>query len=615
MKSYELEKRKYVIGAMAIGIVLLFIIRLFSLQIMSDDYKENADSNAFLKKVQYPSRGIITDRSGNLLVYNSPAYDIMVVMSEVSALDTLDFCETLGITKDFFDRRMSEIKDRRRNLGYSRFTQQLFMSQLSPEEFSVFHEKQFRYPGFYSQRRSVRQYETSYAAHVLGDIGEVSPLDVKNDDYYQNGDLIGKQGVERAYEKQLRGEKGVQVLLRDARGRIKGHYLEGKLDRKAVPGKNLTLGLDLKLQALGERLMEGKLGSIVAIEPATGEILCMVSAPTYDPRMMVGRQRGENHLLLSKNPLKPLLNRSIMGQYPPGSTFKTSQALTFLQEGVIKPHTLYPCHGGFLHRGFRLGCHAHASPIPLVPSIATSCNAYFCWGLYYMFGNRNKYESVQVAMNKWRDYMVNMGFGYKLGVDLPGERRGMIPNAQYYDKAYRGAWNAVTVVSISIGQGEVSATPLQIANLAATIANRGYFITPHIVKQIQNEPLDSIYTHRRYTGVDSLYYESIVSGMRQAILSGTCRSGNIPGVEICGKTGTAQNRGQDHSAFIGFAPKDNPQIAIAVYVENGGWGADYGVPLGALMIEQYLNGELSPESEEKARVYQNRHIRYGTTAR
>lgn len=326
MADYNREKRKYVIGAVATGIVLIYIVRLFTLQIMSDDYKKNADSNAFLKKIQYPSRGVITDRNGKLLVYNQPSYDIMVVMNEQQGVDTLDLCASLGITKEYYIKRMDEIKDRHRNPGYSRYTQQLFMSQLSSEEFCVFQEKLFRFPGFYVQRRSIRQYQSPYAALVLGDIGEVSPADVEEDEYYQNGDFIGKQGVERAYEKQLRGEKGIQILLRDARGRIKGRYMDGKLDTKTVPGKNLTLGLDLELQALGERLMEGKLGSIVAIEPSTGEVLCMVSSPTYDPRMMVGRQRGKNHLALSRNPLKPLLNRSIMGQYPPGSTFKTTQA-------------------------------------------------------------------------------------------------------------------------------------------------------------------------------------------------------------------------------------------------------------------------------------------------
>ncbi len=615
MANYELEKRKYVIAGAAVVIVILYILRLFTLQIMSDDYKKNADSNALLKRVQYPARGTISDRNGKLMVYNQPAYDIMVVMLEQKGVDTLDLCRSLGITKEYYVKRMEEIKDRYRNPGYSPYTQQPFMSQLSSEEFCVFQEKLFRFPGFYVQRRSIRQYQTSHGAHVLGDVGEVSPADVEADDYYNGGDFIGKQGVERTYEKQLRGEKGIQILLRDARGRIKGRYQNGKHDTKTVPGKNLTLGLDTELQALGERLMEGKIGSIVAIEPSTGEVLCMVSSPTYDPRLMIGRQRGKNQISMSKDPHKPLLNRAIMGQYPPGSTFKTSQALTFLQEGIIDTHTAFPCYGGFRYKGLKVGCHAHPAPISLIPAIGTSCNAYFCWGLYYMFSNRKKYPKVQDAMTRWKDYMVSMGFGYKLGIDLPGEKRGLIPNAQFYDKAYRGSWNGLTVISISIGQGEVNLTPLQIANLGATIANRGYYFVPHVVKKIQGEPLDTMYTRKHYTMVSSENYELIVQGMRRAVLQGTCRSANIPGIEVCGKTGTAQNRGHDHSVFMGFAPMNNPKIAIAVYVENGGWGATYGVPIGALMMEQYLNGKLSPESEKKAETFQNRHIVYGDIER
>ena len=482
-KEYGLEYRRYVIAGVAIFIVTVYIIRLFTLQIMSDDYKKNADSNAFLKKVEFPARGVISDRNGKLLVYNQNAYDIMVVMNEEKGrLDTTEFCNSLGITKEFFIKRMEEIKDRNKNPGYSRFTQQLFMSQLSEKEFSVFQEKIYRFPGFYVQRRSVRQYTMPYAAHVLGDVAEVSAADIEEDSYYQPGDYIGKMGVEKSYEKQLRGEKGVQIMLRDAHGRIQGSYMNGKLDRRPVPGKDLTLSLDIKLQALGERLLEGKIGSIVAIEPSTGEVLCMVSSPTYDPRTVTGRKRGKMHAMLSRNPWKPLLNRSIMGMYPPGSTFKTTQGLTFLTEGIIGPGTSFPCHHGFYCRGLHVGCHGHASPISLVPAIGTSCNGYFCWGLYYMLGNRKKYKNVQEGMNTWRDYMVSMGFGYKLGIDLSGEKRGLIPNAQYYDKAYRGSWNALTVISIAIGQGEVLLTPLQIANLGATIANRGYFYTPHVVK-------------------------------------------------------------------------------------------------------------------------------------
>ena len=611
MKDFELEKRRYVISGVAIAIVVIYIIRLFTLQLLSDDYKRNADSNAFLKKIEFPSRGAIFDRHGELLVYNQPAYDIMVIMSEENGhLDTLEFCRTLGITKDFFIQRMKDIKDYSKNPGYSRYTQQLFMSQLSDKEFSVFFEKIFRFPGFYIQKRSIRQYSYPYAAHVLGDVGEVSPNDIKEDDYYSPGDYVGKLGVERFYEKALRGQKGVQILLRDVHGRIQGRYKNGEYDTRPIAGKDLTLSIDVKLQALGERLMEGKIGSIVAIEPSTGEILCMVSSPTYDPRMMVGRQRGKGHHELQNDPRKPLLNRSIMGQYPPGSTFKTSQALTFLNEGIITPQTTYSCHRGFVFRGLRVGCHGHPSPLSLVPAISTSCNGYFCWGFYDMMSDRVKYKHLQDAMNTWRDYMVSMGFGYKLGVDLPGEKRGLIPNAQFYDKVYDNSWNGLTVISISIGQGEVNLTPLQIANLGATIANRGYYYVPHVVRKVQGETLDTLYSRRHYTKASKQAYEWVVMGMRSSVLGGTCRAANRSDYAVCGKTGTAQNRGRDHSVFMGFAPMDNPKIAIAVYVENGGFGAQFGVPMGALMMEQYIKGGLSKSSEIKANHFQNRHIKY-----
>lgn len=616
MKEYGLEYRKYVIGGVATLIVVIYIIRLFSLQIMSDDYKKNADSNAFLKKIDYPARGNITDRTGKLLVFNQPAYNIMVVMNEEAGkIDTTDFCSALGITKEFYVKRMAEIKDRNKNPGYSRFTQQIFMSQLSEEEFSLFREKLYRFPGFYMQKRSIRQYQYPYAAHVLGDVAEVSPSDIEEDDYYQSGDYIGKLGVERSYEKELRGQKGVQILLRDAHGRIKGRYQEGRFDQKPVAGKDLTLSIDLELQALGERLMEGKIGSIVAIEPSTGEILCMVSSPTYDLRMMSGRQRGKMHRELQMNSWKPLLNRSIMGQYPPGSTFKTSQGLTFLSEGIISPQTMYSCHRGFQYKGLRVGCHGHGSPLPLIPAISTSCNAYFCWGLYHMINNRKKYKTVQDAMNTWRDYMVSMGFGYKLGIDLPGEKRGLIPNADFYDNAYNKSWNGLTIISISIGQGEVNLTPLQIANLGATIANRGYFITPHVVKSVKGQPLDEKYKEKHVTKATRASYDYIVAGMRSSVMGGTCKEANRADYEVCGKTGTAQNRGHDHSVFMGFAPMKNPKIAVAVYVENGGFGATFGVPIGALIMEKYINGKLSDGSESKARAMQSRRVAYGSTDR
>ena len=612
-KNFDLEYRKYVIAGVAALIVFTYIIRLFMLQITSDDYKKSADSNAFLKKIEYPSRGAIMDRRGKLLVYNQPAYDIMVVMNEMKdRLDTLDFCTALGITKEEFEKRMATIKDRNKNPGYSRFTEQLFMSQLSDKDFSVFQEKMYRFPGFYIQKRSVRQYTYNIGAHVLGDVAEVSPGDIEEDEYYQPGDYIGKLGIERSYEKELRGQKGIQILLRDAHGRIQGRYQNGALDQRAIPGKNLILGIDAELQALGERLMEGKIGAIVAIEPATGEVLCMVSSPTYDPRQMVGRLRSKNHRALSQDVWKPLLNRAIMGQYPPGSTFKTTQGLTFMTEGVINSHTMYPCAHGFNFKGLHVGCHGHAAPLSLVPALSTSCNGYFCWGLYHMINtNISKYGSVQNAMNTWRDYMVSMGFGYRLGIDLPGEKRGLIPNAMFYDKAYKGSWNGLTVISIAIGQGEVNATPLQIANLGATIANRGYYLVPHVVKNVQGQPLDTLYTRKHYTKASKEAYDYVVQGMRSSVLGGTCKELGKYDFNACGKTGTAQNRGHDHSVFMGFAPMENPKIAVAVYVENGGWGATYGVPIGGLIMEKYLKGKLSEASMAKAKSIQERRIAYG----
>lgn len=616
MKSYNLENRRFVIGGVALAIVLVYIIRLFTIQLLSDDFKKNADSNAFLKKIDYPSRGAIYDRNGKLMVYNQPSYDIMVVMNEAKGhIDTLELCNALGISKEYFVKRMDDIKDRSKNPGYSRFTEQLFMTQLSDREFSVFREKMFRFPGFYVQKRSIRQYTYPYAAHVLGDIGEVSVSDIEEDNYYQPGDYIGKLGVEKYYEKELRGEKGVQIMLRDAHGRIQGSYHNGKFDRRPVAGRDLTLSIDVKLQALGERMLQGKIGSIVAIEPATGEVLAMVSSPTYDPRNLVGRQRSKAHMALSRNVWKPLLNRSIMGQYPPGSTFKTTQALTYQTEGIITPNTMFPCHHGFSYRGLHVGCHGHASPLNLIEAISTSCNGYFCWGLYYMLGNRRKYGNVQKAMDRWRDYMVSMGFGYKLGIDLPGEKRGLIPNASFYDRAYHKSWNGLTVISIAIGQGEVNLTPLQIANLGATIANRGYFYTPHVVRKVQGLPLDTAFTHRHRTMASVRSYSAVVAGMRSSALKGTCKALVHLPFTVCGKTGTAQNRGQDHSVFMGFAPMDNPKIAIAVYVENGGFGADFAVPIAGVLFEQYMTGKLSPSAERMATALQNRRIAYGSNNR
>ena len=594
-KHFSFESRKFVIGGIVFLTILIYVFRLFDLQIATEKFKINAESNAFFNKVLHPARGAIYDRNGELLVYNQPSYDIIFVPLEVEHLDTLDFCNTLGITLDYFHHRMENVKNKAINPGYSRYTQQVFMSQLSAEETGVFQEKLFKFPGFYVERRTVRRYNYESSAHILGDIGEVSPRELEDDPYYRRGDYIGKQGVERSYEKYLRGVKGVEVLLRDAHGRIQGKYNDGAKDRKPVAGSDLTLSVDINLQLLAEELLQGKMGSVVAIEPETGEILCMVSSPSYDPSLLiVGRDRGKNHRDLQLDPQKPLFNRALMAAYPPASTYKVPQGLVFLQEKIIDVDTSFPCHLGFVVPGLRVGCHSHGSPVPYIHSISTSCNSYYCWGLYKMI-DHEKYGSPTKALNVWRDHMVNMGFGYALGVDLPGEKRGLIPNPALYDKIYgANKWGGLRIIHTAIGQGEILLTPVQLANLAATVANEGYFITPHIVKDIKGGELDKKYIEKRYTGIDQQYYKYVKEGMRGAVIGSpfgaTCRRANIPGLEICGKTGTAQNRGKDHSVFMGFSPKENPKIAVAVYVEHGGFGATWGVPIGAMIIEKYLNG-------------------------
>lgn len=596
-KNYDLEKRKYVIGGFIVLIAAIFLVRLFDLQINDEKYKRSADSNAFLKKTVYPSRGLIYDRNGELVVFNQPAYDVMLIPRDVQPFDTLDFCSTLNITKEQFDKRMTDMKDRRLNPGYSSYTPQRLITQLSAQDYGRLQEKLYRFPGFFIQKRILRQYKHATAANVLGNIREVSGDDIKRDDYYSPGDYTGDLGIEKSYEPYLRGVKGVEILIRDARGRIQGRYEDGAADIEPVSGRDLRLSLDIKLQQYAESLMVGKRGAVVAIEPATGEVLCMVSMPNYDPTLLVGRQRGENYRKLVNDDSWPLFDRSIMGAYPPGSTFKPTQGLIFLQEGIIDLNTTYPCSHGYINGGLRVGCHAHGSPLPLKPALQTSCNAFFCWGFKAMIDRRSKYGSSANAFEIWKKHLVSMGYGYKLGIDLPGEQRGFIPNEEFYNRFYKaGRWSANTIISVAIGQGEILATPLQIANLGVTIANRGWFVTPHVVKEIQDTVMPEDILHKRYPTVEKTHYEAVAEGMRMAVTGGTCRRAAIPGIEVCGKTGTAQNpHGKDHSAFMGFAPYHEPKIAVAVYVENGGWGATYGVPIGSLVMEKYLTGTIAPE--------------------
>ena len=595
-----LAKRRYIIAAVVVIMGLVYVAQLFNLQLMSPQYREYADSNAFLRRTLYPARGAIYDRKGKLLVYNRPTYDVMMVVREMEAFDTLDFCRTLNIDMERFYTLDAEMKDRRRNPGYSSYTQQLFMSQLNVEEYGLLQEKLYKFPGIYIQSRTERQYNYSNMGLILGYVAEVDQNKIASDPYYVRKDYVGKSGVELSHEEDLRGEKGVEILLRDAHGRVQGRYQDGAHDKAPISGKDLTLGIDIDLQAYGEKLMQNKVGAIVMIEPKTGEILCMVSAPTYDPGLLTGKSFVANYRQLEANPFKPLFNRTIAGTYPPGSTFKPVQGLVFLQEGIITPETHYSCYGGYPPLGGRPACHPHGSPLTLQPALATSCNSFFCYGLNAMLGNRSKYESVGAAFDVWRDHMVDLGFGYPLGVDLPSEKRGFIPNSKFYTNFFKtDRWNAHRIISIAIGQGEILATPLQIANLGAMIANRGHYYTPHVVKERKGVELETTYTTKHNSGINREYFELTVKGMADAVTAGTCRGINLmPLVEVCGKTGTSQNpHGDDHSIFMGFAPKDNPQVAIAVLVENGRFGATNAVPIARLMMQKFFSGEI-PESDK-----------------
>lgn len=608
------EKHRFLLVIATICVVFIYAIRLFYLQILSPNYKARADSNAFYQKPVYPSRGVIYDRNGELLVYNEPAYDLVAVTKEVGEFDTLALCQTLNVEPEYVHKRFQDIRDRRINPGYSPYVPQLLLAQLNPREAGRFQEQLFKFPGFSIRPRAIRQYKYHGAAHVLGYLSEANTRDLERDSSLIAGDYVGRSGVERQYEKTLRGEKGIEVLLRDARGRIKGHYSDGKYDSPAIPGRDLTLSIDSKLQTLGEQLMQGKRGAIVMIEPETGEVLCLVSSPSYDPSLLAGKDRGKNHLEMEHDRNKPLYARAIQATYPPGSTFKPAQGAIFLQEGVIRPTDAFSCYHGFPPLNNRPACHSHGSPLSLVPALATSCNAFFCWGLRAMLDSRRFYPSVQEAFEHWKNRIVGLGFGYRLGLDLPGERRGYIPNSKVYDKAYKGRWNSSTIISISIGQGEILATPLQIANLGAIIANRGRYRRPHVVKAIQGIPLDTAYTNWQNSGISAANMEYIVEGMARAVTGGTCHAANFaPGeIEVCGKTGTAENpHGKDHSAFLGFAPRNNPKVVVSVYVENGGFGAMYGVPIGRVMMEYYLReGNLSPEGEAVATKMSNTAIHY-----
>lgn len=601
-KSLDTDKRVYVLVAIVVSIILIYVIQLFNLQIMSDSYKDSAEGNAFLNRTIYPQRGIITDRNGELLVVNQPTFDVVYVPREVLPFDTLSFSRMLGLTEEELKQKFHDVKylsNGKINPSYSSYTLQTLITQLSIEEAAVLQERLYQFSGFDLRKRFLRSYNHPNAGLLLGYVAELNSREIKADSYYTRGDYGGKSGVEASYEKYLRGEKGVEVLLRDAHGRIKGKYEEGRLDKSAVSGKNIKLSLDVELQAYGEKLMQNKIGSIVMIEPSSGEILALVSAPSYDPSLLIGRNYGKNYMELERNPLKPLFNRATQGAYPPGSTFKVPQGAVFLHEGAITKDVAYPCVGGYGPLGGKPKCHGHASPVSIIPALATSCNAFFPYGLTNMLSNRKKYKDINEAFDVWKDHMVSMGFGYQLGVDIPYESRGFIPNSEWYRKIYKTEnWKASYIISTAIGQGEIMTTPIQMANFAATIANRGYFYTPHLVKEIDGVELDKKFTEKRYTSIDREAFEISVEGMAMSVTAGTSRRAQIADIEICGKTGTAENpHGKDHSLWMAFAPKENPKVAIFVVVENAGFGAIFAVPIGKLMLEKYLKGEIS-ESDQ-----------------
>ncbi len=589
------RKNKLLVGLVAVAVILLG--KLFYIQIINDKYKKDASNNSMVYNYIYPPRGVIYDRNGEILVGNEVCYDISVTPRDVQPFDTVALASALDTTVDFIRERMAYYRKYRTRIGWQTLS---FIKHITPENYIKFAEEAYRFPGFKAEVRSVRQYPFNAGGNLLGYISEVDQDYIDAHPEYRSGDYVGKTGLEAAMEEKLRGVKGYHIYLRDSRNRLQSPYMDGEEDKEAEPGRDVVSTIDAHLQQYGQQLMEGKVGSVVAIEPSTGEILAMVSSPGIDVDVLsdIGRHYGE----IARNPRKPMFNRTVMASYPPGSVFKLINGLIGLQEGTLVPSNSYPCSHGFPYGGnHRLGCHGHASPLNLLSAIATSCNGYFCYVFRNILDNK-KYKSVAEAFDVWREYVLSFGFGRKLGSDFPSELGGNIPTSAFYDKVYgQGRWRFQTIISLSIGQGEIGATPLQIANLAATMANRGYYYIPHIVKDSEGIEIDPKYKERQYTKVDTTHFHTAVEGMYMAVngggsAGGTAFAARIPGLDVCGKTGTAQNpHGKDNSVFICFAPKDNPKIAVAAYVENAGFGATWALPVASLMLEKYLTGEISPQ--------------------
>ena len=599
-KNYD--NRKFVVGGLFGTILIIFLIRLFSIQVIDDSYKTSSENNVLRKEVDYPSRGLVYDRNDNLIVYNEAAYDLMITPNQLKEIDTNLLCTILNVDTINLIKRFNKAKN------YSSYKASVFMKQISVETYAKLQEHLYLFPGFYARPRTLRKYPINAASHILGYVGEVSRKTVKRYPYYGEGDYIGISGIEKAYEEHLRGKKGLKFKLKDVHNNIKGSLENGNFDKPSIAGTNLTSTVDIQLQKYGELLMQNKRGSVVALEPSTGEILCLISSPNYNPNELVGRKRNKNYVQLNNDSIeKPLFNRASLAQYPPGSTFKLINALIGLQENTLNSNTTYSCNDGFIYgeEKRKMKCHPHRSPLNLKESIATSCNAYYC-NVYKEI--IEKYPNTNDGYNNWRNHVMSFGLGNWLNNDLPTGQKGHVPSVSYYDNIYgKRRWKALTNLSLSSGQDALLSTPIQMANMTAAIANRGFYYTPHIVKEIENDSIDQRFKIKRNTTIDKKHFETIILGMKDVVEDtelGTSNSAKLDDIVICGKTGTAQNpHGEDHSIFIAFAPMDNPKIAIAVYVENGGWGSTWAVPIASLLIEEYLTDSISrPQLEEKIKV-------------
>lgn len=595
--------RKALLPTIIIIATILLLARLFYLQIIDESFKLKSDNNAIKIQYDYPERGYIFDRNGKLLVANQPSYDIMVIPKDLKNIDTLEFCNLLNITKAFYIERIEKAK------VYSPRLPSVFLPQLNKLEFAAFQEKIRKFQGFYIQKRSLRDYQVNYGANIFGFITQVSEKQIAKNTYYNSGDLIGKQGVEESYETTLRGIKGVKYIQKDKYNREIGSYKEGKFDTIAVQGEDVYLSIDAELQKYGEELMVNKRGGIVAIEPSTGEILALVTAPSYDPSILVGRQRSKNYTMLYRDSIaKPLYDRGLLGEFPPGSPFKILTGLIGLQEQVVDEQTTFYCNGGFSYaRGRFQKCHCKTfGPLQLHNGIYKSCNAYFS-NVYLR--TIDKYSNPADGVDAWSKHLKSFGLGEFMGYDLPTGRRGKAPTSKTYKRIYpNGGWRSTAIVSNAIGQGEVLMTPIQLANMMAAIANRGYYYTPHIIKKIEGEVIDPKYRTKHVTTIDKKYFQPVIDGLFDVYNKGTAFALQVEGIEICGKTGTAENytkingkrvKLQDHSIFVAFAPRNNPKIAIAVLVENGYWGARWAGPISSLMIEKYLRKKITRTDLEK----------------